>query len=107
MTGRRPFASATRPPTSAPNAQPSKIADTAKPVPTLVVLNVRSIPSTAPFTTALSYPNRNPPSAAAPANRMISLPRCATGYRLPDDRERRLRRSLHGLRVLPLPHVQL
>src|SRR6201999_3777839 len=71
ITGRRPTPSATRPPASAPAAQPSKIDAPAKPVPAPAVWNEHSSPSTAPFTTALSKPKRNPPSAAAPAKSVI------------------------------------
>lgn len=52
---------------SAPTAQPIRIDATAKPVPALDAANARWRPKTAPLTTALSKPNKNPPSAAVEA----------------------------------------
>ncbi len=67
ITGLRPSQSARRPATRAPTAQPIRIDATAKPVPALDASNERWMPKTAPFTTALSNPNRKPPGAAVAA----------------------------------------
>jgi hypothetical protein len=65
----RPIRSASGPAKKAPIADPSRASETERPIPTLVVLNSFFSASTAPLITAVSKPNRNPPSAAAAAMR--------------------------------------
>ena len=65
----RPIRSASGPAKKAPTADPSRASETERPIPTLVVLNSFFSASTAPLITAVSKPNRNPPSAAAAAMR--------------------------------------
>jgi hypothetical protein len=61
---RRPKRSAKRPEISAPLAQPSNIEATLNPVNTLSELKAVFRPSTVPFITPESKPNKNPPMVA-------------------------------------------
>ena len=54
ITLRRPMTSANLPARNAPAAQPSRIAPTFRPVPSLLRLNARSRPSCVPLITPLS-----------------------------------------------------
>ena len=74
ITISRPMWSAIRPAISAPAAAPSRAEATAKPSDAASVLNSDSMAASAPLMTALSYPNRNPPSAATEAIRTTPLP---------------------------------
>src|SRR5947209_17414185 len=67
MTLTRPIRSASCPAIHAPIAEPISAAATAKPVWLEPTLKCFWMPVTAPLMTALSYPNRNPPIAAAAA----------------------------------------
>ena len=60
----RPYLSANRPAVNAPTAQPNNILATLKPVPISCELNAVLNPSTVPFITPLSKPNKKPPMVA-------------------------------------------
>ncbi len=62
----RPARSATRPPRSAPTAEPRSAEAIANPSRLGSAWKCRSSAPTVPLTTAVSYPNRKPPSAATP-----------------------------------------
>jgi hypothetical protein len=69
----RPQRSATRPAKNAPAAAPSSADATVKPSAPALAENWLWIAVTAPLMTALSYPNKNPPSAAVSDSR-ITVP---------------------------------
>ena len=71
----RPSWSASLPPVQAPAAEPSSAIATTTPVSTGPDPKWFWIPTTAPLMTALSYPKRNPPTAAAAAMNTTCLRR--------------------------------
>src|ERR1035441_6934571 len=73
IAGRRPYRSATRPAPSAPAAAPNSAEDTVKPSTAALAEKWAVIAATAPLMTELSYPNKNPPSAAVNDSR-ITVP---------------------------------
>ncbi len=65
MTRMRPSRSASVPAIQAPSAAPSRVSETVSPVPEAPMSYLSRIAPTAPpLMTAVSYPNRKPPSAA-------------------------------------------
>ena len=65
----------------APSAAPSRVSETVSPVPEAPMSYLSRIAPTAPLMTAVSYPNRKPPSAAAPAKSTA----CPTSARVAPD----------------------
>src|SRR5690606_38557811 len=77
MTGIRPSLFARLPANQAPTAQPISADETANPCRPGPSSNAPASASTAPLMTAVSNPNRNPPSAAAiliPMTRALNRP---------------------------------
>src|SRR6185437_16169735 len=78
----RPKRSARRPAYQAPSADPSNAMETANPVSAALSPKAVRRESTAPLMTAVSNPNRKPPSAAAAAisaTRRLACPDCSAG----------------------------
>src|SRR5690348_10000068 len=79
MVRTRPRRSASVPAYQAPAAEPSRAQDTARPILAASSSKPPRMASTAPLITAVSNPNRKPPSAAAAAiNTMRAVARCSS-----------------------------